>query len=937
MSAITIIFSHYGYSTYLEYTLSCAKKTNPNARFIFLGDQDNADVARRHGWEHYEFSAYRSTFHPRFEAVFRHVKGPHAVSVKNGRDWLRYVTERWLFLEAFANQFGIRRFWHFDSDTMILQDIGPHDEVLKDFDFSVQCNGTCLNGIVTLDVLNEFSAHICKKFSDEAYLRSQQEEFDTINPTYSLTEMRLFDLYKSATHRPWLHLLDYRKDLVFDDCICQDHGFQMMEMPAGHNPIKQLFHQQGRIFGSRRGELVEFVTLNLSWVSDSLFQWVLSIVDSANQAAPSIEARLAAAIQAHQAGRLEEAKADYQAILRDAPNQIECYNNLGLIALEQKSVTEAEANLSRAIELAPDNHEALNNLGNLYNTIGRRDDAIAAYRQALGIFPAFAAARVNLGTALQGTGDLPGAEREFRAAIEHDPTLAEAHSGLGHTLISLSQPREAAACFMRAVAVRPDWPAAWNNLGSVLRQLGLLEQSVRCLQRAVTLAENFADALLNLGNAMTGVGRIREATVYYERVLALHPDHLHAISNFLLALNYADHLDAATLARKHTELGARIEASVPRLSLPARTASGPIRLGYASPDMRTHAVAFFFEPLLRAHDRSRFEIFCYAELSAPDSTSHRLRSLADHWIPTLGMTDQALAERIAADRIDILVDLAGHSARNRLAVFARKPAPIQATWLGYPNTTGLSTIDYRLVDAVSDPAPEADGLASERLVRLEGGFHCYQAPADAPPASPPPFLAKGHITFGSFNNIAKLSDTTLTLWAALMRRVPDARLIVKSRFFGEETSRERFWQRLAAAGIAPARVELKEGIAEVADHLAAYGGVDISLDSFPYNGTTTLFESLWMGVPAVTLRGDRHMARVGASILSHVGLADLVADSAERYVEIAAGLAGNHARLADLRASLRRRMQESSFGDAEAFARKMEQAFDYMLATGNSA
>ncbi len=933
MSAITIIFSHYGYSTYLEYTLSCAKKTNPNARFIFLGDQDNADVARRHGWEHYEFSAFRSVFHPRFEAVFRHVKGPLAISEKNGRDWLRYVTERWLFLEAFANQFDIRRFWHFDSDTMILQDIEPHDQALKDFDFSVQCNGTCLNGIVTLDVLNEFSAHICEKFSDEPYLRSQQAEFDTINPTYALTEMRLFDLYKTATTRPWLHLLDYRKDMIFDDCICQDHGFQMMEMPPGQNSIKQLFHQEGRIFGARKGELVEFVTLNLSWVSDSLFQWVLSIVESNMSAALSAEARLADAIALHQAGRIEEAKAAYLAILRDWPDETGCFNNLGLIALEQGSMAEAESYLSRAVERDPGNHQALSNLGNLYNTIGRRGAAIAAYRQAIEIDPAFAPARVNLANALQGAGDLAGAEREFRAALGHDPTLAEAHGGLGHALLSLSNPRDAAACFMRTAALRPDWPAAWNNLGSVLRQLGLLEQSVRCLERAVTVDQDFADALLNLGNATTSVGRIDQAAAFYERVLARHPDHLHAISNFLLALNYADHVDAATLAAKHKELGARIEASVPRMPPSPPRPSGRLRVGYVSPDMRMHAVAYFFEPLLRAHDRRRVEIFCYAELSVPDSTSQRLQALADHWIPTLGMTDQTLADRIAADSIDILVDLAGHSARNRLGVFARKPAPVQATWLGYPNTTGLSTIDYRLVDPVSDPAPDADALASERLIRLEGGFHCYRAPADAPPVGPPPFLVNGHVTFGSFNNISKLSDTTLALWAALMRQVPDARLVVKSRFFGEDISRERFWQRLAAADIDRARVALKEGIAEVADHLAAYGGVDISLDSFPYNGTTTLFESLWMGVPAVTLRGDRHMARVGASILTHAGLAELVADSADRYVAIAAGLAEDRARLTELRAGLRRRLQDSPFGDAEGFARKMEEAFFAMAAT----
>ena len=276
MSDVVLIFSHYGYSAYLEYSLACARKTNPDARLILLGDKFNADVAKRHGWEHYLFESFESEFHPRFLKVFRHIQGVKHDPTRNGRDWLKYVFERWLFIDAFITSRSIDRFWHFDSDTMVLQDLRQYETDLVWADFSVQCNNTCLNGIVSSDVVSEYCEHICSLFEDIEFLSEQQLEFDTVNTNFAFTEMRAFDHYKKQTVRPWVHLLTYKENVVFDDCICQEHGFQMCTLQSGEI-VKKLFAISGKIYGIRDGSRVEFITLNLSWVPDYVFNWVLNV------------------------------------------------------------------------------------------------------------------------------------------------------------------------------------------------------------------------------------------------------------------------------------------------------------------------------------------------------------------------------------------------------------------------------------------------------------------------------------------------------------------------------------------------------------------------------------------------------------------------------------------------------------------------------------
>ena len=648
------------------------------------------------------------------------------------------------------------------------------------------------------------------------------------------------------------------------------------------------------------------------------------------QSASVIDNLLAVAVKHHQEGRFLEAEKFYNEIIKIDPRNSVAYNNLGLIISDRGLYHEAIEIFQKSCELNRNNADAYNNLGNTYKALGKLDQAIECLEETLRIKPEFAGGHVNLGNVFQAQGRFDLAIASYERALRITPEFSEAWSNLGNTYSRMNRNGESTKCYIRALAIRPDYADAYNNLGNAFRLESRLGQAVSCFERALRVRPQYLDAYLNLGNTHTDMGRPEEAFACYQRILDVKPDHVGALTNMVFTLNYSDTIEPRALAERHFINGARIDglASPP----PGGHANGKdpsrkLRIGYVSPDLRRHAVTYFFEPLMRAHDRSAVEIFCYAEVFTPDHVTARLQALSDHWMSTLGVNDADLAARIRADGIDILVDLAGHSAHNRLPAFAWRPAPVQVTWLGYPNTTGMKSVGYRLVDAVTDPEGPADVLASETLVRLEGCFLCYQPPDDAPQPTPPPSLEAGFITFGSFNNLAKLSPATFDAWSKLLARLPTARLMIKSRFFVEEEARALFYARLAERGVAPERVTMMDALLDTAEHLANYHKVDIALDPFPYNGTTTTCEVLWMGVPVVTLVGDRHAGRVGASLLRSVGLDELVARDPEDYVDIAARLAGDPARLTALRSELRARMAASPLCDGPSFARKVEAAY----------
>jgi protein O-GlcNAc transferase len=665
-------------------------------------------------------------------------------------------------------------------------------------------------------------------------------------------------------------------------------------------------------------------------------------------------------------GRLDEAVAAYRQAIGIKPDYALAHSNLGNALKDQGKLDEAVAAFRQAIGIKPDYAVAHYNLGNALKGQGKLDEAVTAYRQAIGIKPDYAEAHSNLGIGLSRQGKLAEAVASYQRALALKPDYAEAHGNLGIALADQGKLAEAVASYQRALALKPDYAEAANNLGNALRDQGKLAEAVASYQRALALKPDYAEAANNLGNALRDQGKLAEAVASYQRALTLKPDYAKAHSNLGIALTdqgklaeavashqwalaakpdyaeacsnlafcliYWDKVTATELFAAHRDWNERfgrpvsVSAAYANKCEPGRR----LKVGYVSPNFRQHSIAYFIEPLLREHDRQAVDVHCYAEVAAPDAVTARLQAYSDHWLVTVRLSDDYLAERIRTDGIDILIDLAGHTGENRLRVFARKPAPVQVTWLGYPNTTGLEAIDYRLVDAVTDPVGEADAWASETLVRLEGGFLCYGGLKDAPEPTVPPCLKTGTVTFGSFNNPAKVSAATFDAWATLLSRLPQARLLLKGAPFADAATRALFLARFAERGVAAERIELVAWLPGAAAHLALYHRVDIALDPFPYNGTTTTCEALWMGVPVVTLRGDRHAGRVGASLLSQIGLTDLIANSVEEYLEIALTLARNPRRLDDLRRTLRLRIATSPLCDGRAFARKMEAAFRTM-------
>ncbi len=601
------------------------------------------------------------------------------------------------------------------------------------------------------------------------------------------------------------------------------------------------------------------------------------------------------ALAHHQDGDLDGAKVRYRRLLEQDPAHAGARHYLGVLHNQTGDATAAAELIGQALALAPDDAAAHNNLGKVLGDLGRTCEEMACYQRALALRPDWPEARMNLGDVLASLGRLVEAEREYRQVLAHHTGHVEARIRLAGTLRALGRFDEAITQFRRALTACPDHARAWNNLGATYREAG--------------------DA--------------PAACAAFRAALRLRPDLAVAHSNLLLALHALPEMTPEALASEHRAFG-RLHDRPATVAAAPRVSASPdrrLRVGYVSPDFREHSVSSFFEPLLDHHDRRVVEVFCYSDVRFPDAVTARLQSKADHWVSLPGMDDNDAEARIRADAIDILVDLAGHTAGNRLPLFARRPAPIQVSWLGYPNTTGLSAIDYRLVDAISDPEGEADRRATERLIRLPLGFLCYHPPDAAGPVSPPPLLTTSTVTFGCFNAPAKLNPTVIGVWAALLRRWPSSRLLLKGRGFGERHLGASVQALFDAEGIAAERIVKRPVTTSMAEHLACYDEVDVALDPFPYNGTTTTCDALWMGVPVVTLQGKDHAGRVGTSLLTGLGLTRLVAATIDDYIAIASGLVADAGALAETRADLRDIMRRAPLCDGASFASQIENAF----------
>ena len=595
---------------------------------------------------------------------------------------------------------------------------------------------------------------------------------------------------------------------------------------------------------------------------------------------------------------------------------------------------EAEAWAWKAVRDQPQNGELRAALGNIFQAQGRSAAAEELYRAAITLTPDLPLAHTNLGNLLRARGKPLEALLAHRQALTLRPDYPEAMSNLGHALLAAPQGlAEAETLLRRAVALKPDMLEGQNNLGLIVQYQGQVHEAESIYRRILSQTPNSSSALNNLGTSLSNQCRFAEAVDVFRYALAVDPDNPIANSNMLFALNYLWPLDRETVFREHQAWNERF--GHPATCLPApldrdRNPERRLRIGYVSADLGRHPVGHFLAPLIVYHDPAQVEVTLYSGRILEDNITAFLKGKAHHWQRALGRGDDELAALIRADGIDILVDLGGHTNGNRLPVFARRPAPIQVTWLGYPNTTGLDAIDYRITDAIADPENDAEPFHSETLVRLPQGFHCYAPFADWVEPSEPPFLRQGHITFGSFNNLIKLSPACIAVWSKILRALPGSRMVIKSHQLLDASNRGYILGLFEAHGINPERLDLHAWVNNPQTHMRMFADLDIALDPFPYNGTTTTCEALWAGLPVVTLRGDRHVARVGASLLTTVGLPEMIAETPESYQEIALALATDPQRLITLRRTVREQMRLSPLTNGAGFSRHLEAAFRQM-------
>lgn len=611
------------------------------------------------------------------------------------------------------------------------------------------------------------------------------------------------------------------------------------------------------------------------------------------------------------------------------PEDAESHFNLGVCLKDQGLFNEAENSYRRTLQLKPDFAAAHCNLGNIRMEQSRFTEAEGMYRRAITLKPDYAEAYLNLGNAFMQQGRLTDAEESYRKALVIKPDSLDLHVNLGVILQEQGRLTEAEALYHRALEIKPYSAEAHNNLGNTLQKLGRLSDSEVSYRRALEAMPDYADAHNNLGNTLKELGRINEAEVCYRRALEIKPDYEDAFGNLLFTLNYHPDRSGEEIFAAYREYDDRFclpHHKTWRVHQNQRDGTRRLKVGYVSPDFRKHSVRHFLEPLLSHHDKRVVEVYAYAEVAQEDAVTARYKSYVDHWICTIGLSDEALAKRIRADGIDILVDLAGHTAKNRLGVFARKPAPVSLSWLGYGYTTGLTAIDYLLTDATSTPEG-SEGLFSETLWRLATSGYVYRPADDMGEVSSLPAATRGYVTFGTLTRAVRINHRTIRVWAEILKRVNGARLVVDSKNFQDAAMQAELAEKFAAHGIGRERLVLGY-------HSPPWDvlrGLDIGLDCFPHNSGTTLFETLYMGVPFVTLAGRPSVGRLGSAILKGVVHPEWIAQSEHEYIEKAVTLAADLPKLAELRSGLRQEMENSPLMDERGFACKVESAYREMF------
>jgi protein O-GlcNAc transferase len=627
---------------------------------------------------------------------------------------------------------------------------------------------------------------------------------------------------------------------------------------------------------------------------------------------------------------VDKAISCYQKALQLNPGFFEAYHNLGMVFQVNNQLDEATACYQKAVRINPNLADAYYNLGTISQDRGLPDEAIAFYRKAVQLEPKLADAWFNMGNIFLDKRQFDEAASCYHKVMELTPMLAPPYYNLGIISEEKGQFTEAINLYQKALQLDPNFADVYNNMGNVMLKQDSLEQALKYYHRALVLNPDSVEAMVNLGNMLRDLGQPVEAEKCYRRSLAIRPDCSFCYENLLFLMQYNPRYDAQTIFSEHLKFAEQFEEPLRSAILPhsnERTADRRLKIGYVSPDFRRHPVASFIEPVIAVHNREQFEVFCYSDVRRQDEKTARIKGATDHWRDIPGLSDEKAAELIRKDGVDILVELAGHTAHNRLLLFARKPAPVQVSWIGYPATTGLSAMDYKIVDTYTDPPGMTEQFYTEELIRMPESFLCYLPESESPDVGPAPVLKAGHVTFGSFNNFAKVSPEVIELWTKILTAIPGSRLLMKAKSLSDRSTRDYVMGLFLQRGMTAGRIDLLSWEPSTGGHLETYKRIDIGLDTFPYAGTTTTCEAGWMGVPVITLAGNTHASRVGASLLSNIGIPELIAKTPDEYLAMAVNLANDTKSLQRLHEGLRSMMMRSPLTDAKRFIIDLENSF----------
>lgn len=666
--------------------------------------------------------------------------------------------------------------------------------------------------------------------------------------------------------------------------------------------------------------------------------------------------------QHHQSGRFEHAQKLYEEILKEHPDHLETLHSLGVLLAQLRQYEPAAQYLQHAIQLndqIADFHYNLGNiwffqhafdsartcyqralrlaphveahvmLGNLFCEQGHLHQAKEHYQCALALNPQLTEPYIKLSHIFYEQGEWAQAERCAQQALQFDSKNAQTYASLGHVFSAQKKFQQAEIYYRQALILDPQDAHLYYNLGISLLEQSQLTKAIACYQSALTLKPDFAQAHYNLALVLRNQGKLEEALKQHRLAVEKNPTSILFYSGWLFTLNCTTTLSPEKIFLEHQGFNEHIALPLASAILPHHHNRHPhrrLRIAYLSSDFRKHSVTYFIAPILAHHDPEQFEIFCYYDYPTSDEVTHQLQAYAHHWIHCYGFSDEVLTERIRQDQIDILVDLIGHTNIPRLLVFARKPAPIQMTYLGYPYTTGLTAIDYKITDHNVDAKHLNDHLNSEIPLKIPASLYCYQPYEETPPVNDLPVLKTGILTFSSFNHYSKLNLPLLRLWADILHKVPQSRLLLKTNSFKDESTKKNFEVTFEQLGIDPHRWFWEE-INPPPLYLKSYHQVDIALDSYPFNGGTTTCEALWMGIPVVTLVGERQVSRLGLSILSAIGLTELIAFTPQEYVSLCVRFAHQYEYLQTLRREMRIRMHNSPLMQADRFTKNLEMAY----------